>query len=420
MSIRHRVELSFATQHWLSGTSFEPVVNTLASDLVGRGYAIGTVRSYMSCIAHFTHWCVLVRLNIERVDEDASARFLNGHLQSCHCASRCSRGRVMVRAALAHLIKALRVQGIIGGRGSSIPSGIAVQLHDFGTYLTEVRGLQATTRDTRVQHIHGFLLDRFDSADIEIGALEPADITRFILDHTRGWKPASIRTVGSSLRSYFRYKAVLGEDTTALSAAVPCVAQWRLSGLPKGLSSTEVGTLLGAFDRNTAGGRRDYAIARCYVDLGLRTSEVVRLQLDDFDWREGVVHVRSKGRRTDGLPLPEATGKAIAAYLCDGRGRTASRAVFLRLHPPFDKPAGPDTIRGAVRNAAQRCGLSNRLTGPHALRHTLAIELVRSGASLKEIADLLRHRSLDTTTIYAKVDLEALSTVAAPWPGSRT
>lgn len=420
MSKRHRVELSSSTQRWLSGTSFEPAANALASDLVGHGYAIGTVRCYMSCVAHFTHWCALVRLSIGRVDENVAAQFLNGHLPTCHCASRCSRVRFMVQAALAHLIRTLRAQGIIDERVSSTPSVIAAQLHDFGNYLTEVRGLQATTRDTQVQHVRGFLLNRFDGADIEIGVLEPADIARFILDHTRGWKPASIRTVGNSLRSYLRYKAALGDDTTALSAAIPRVAQWRLSGLPKGLSSTEVGTLLGAFDRNTVGGRRDYAIARCYVDLGLRTSEVVRLQLDDFDWREGVVHVRSKGRRVDGLPLPEATGEAIAAYLRDGRGRTTSRAVFLRLHPPLDKPAGPDTIRGAVRNAAQRCGLSNRLTGPHALRHTLAIELVRSGASLKEIADLLRHRSLDTTTIYAKVDLEALSTVAAPWPGSRT
>jgi len=235
----------------------------------------------------------------------------------------------MAQAALVHLLKTLRAQGTIHDNVSSIPLVIAAQLHDFGNHLTEVQGLQATTRDTQVQHVGDFLVDAFNGADIAIGSLEPADIARFILDHTRGWKPASVRTIGNSLRSYLRYKAMPGDDTSALSAAIPRVAQWRLSGLPKGLSSTEVSTLLGAFDRNTVGGRRDYAIARCYVDLGLRTSEVVRLRLDDIRWHEGVVYVRGKGRRGDALSLPEATGKAIAAYLRDGRGTTASRAMFL-------------------------------------------------------------------------------------------
>lgn len=204
-----------------------------------------------------------------------------------------------------------------------------------------------------------------------------------------------------------------------LAAALPRVAQWRLSALPRNLSAQEIEQLLGAFDRRIATGRRDYAIARCYIDLGLRTTEIVRLRLEDLDWREGRLRIRGKSRRTDVLPLPTPTGRAIAAYLRAGRPHTASRALFVRHRPPHDTPATADTIRGAIRNAALRCGLAGRLTGTHVLRHTLACRLVQGGASFKAIADILRHRSLDTTTIYAKVDLAALATVAAPWPGSR-
>lgn len=152
------------------------------------------------------------------------------------------------------------------------------------------------------------------------------------------------------------------------------------------------------------------------MDLGLRTSEIWRLQLDDVIWREGVLRIHGKGRRIDSLPLPRTTGRAIADYLCKGRPRTASRALFLRHRPPFNSPAGPTTIRAVVRNAAQRCGLGQRLTGPHIRRHTLANRLIKSGATLKEIADLLRHRSIDTSTIYTKVDFNALEKIAAPWP----
>ncbi len=171
---------------------------------------------------------------------------------------------------------------------------------------------------------------------------------------------------------------------------------------------------------SSPGGRRDYAIACCYIDLGLRTAELVRLQLDDIDWHQGIVHIRGKGRRRDTLPLPQRTGEAIASYVKNDRQATAARELFQRLRPPYSRPAVASTIRGSIRNAARRCGLSARLSGPHILRHTMATRLVQTGASLKEVSDLLRHRDLDTTTIYAKVDMDALSTVALPWPEQKS
>lgn len=417
MSAFTHCKLLPVTRDWFRSTILAPYAGVYAQHLLDGGYAAGTVNYYLSCVAHFAHWTALERLAIEGINEDAVACFLDGHLPVCRCAQRCPRTRHVVRAALTHLIELLRSSGLVAQKASSLPASIATELCDFDHYLAEVRGLVAVTRHARLRHTGDFLFDHFGDAPIQVCVLKPAHIMDFMMRYTAGWKPASVNTVSISLRSYLRYKAIFGMQTTALIAALPTAAQWRLARLPKGLSTQEVRRLLDAFDRNTAISRRDYAIARCYIDLGLRTTEITRLQLDDVDWKEGVVQIRSKGQRMDRLPLPTTTGQAIVAYLRKGRRETTSRALFLRYRPPRDRPASPETIRAAVRNAAHRCGLSSRLTGPHILRHTLACRLVQSGASLKAIADLLLHRSLDSTAIYAKVDLDALATVAAHWPG---
>lgn len=235
--------------------------------------------------------------------------------------------------------------------------------------------------------------------------------------YTAGWAAASIKAAGISLRSYFLFKASREEPTKALIAALPRVAQWRLAGLPKVLLVAEIKRLLNAFDRSSPTGKRDYAITRCLVDLCLRRTEVAHLQLDDVDCRAGTLTIHGKGKRIDILPLPQATGHAITDYLRSGRPHTTRRELFVRHRPPTNASAGLDVVRNAVRNAAERCGLQQRIRGTHILRHTVACRLVQGGAPFKEIADLLRHRSLDTTTIYAKVDLPSLSRVALAWPG---
>lgn len=213
--------------------------------------------------------------------------------------------------------------------------------------------------------------------------------------------------------------ALSGITTTALCAAIPRVALWRFASVPPGLSTDELVCLFAACDRTTATGRRDYAMMRCLADLGLRGAEVAHLTFDDIDWAAGTLTIHGKSRRADVLPLPHATGRAIVAYVRDGRPKTTRREVFVRHRPPYERPTTPGIVRNAVRYAAARCGLTGRVSGPHVLRHTLATRLVQRGSRLKDVADLLRHRSIDTTTIYAKVDLPALATVALPWPGSR-
>jgi integrase len=301
-------------------------------------------------------------------------------------------------------------------RSATLPAAIADEVARFNQYLTEVCGLSPATRLPRVRQVSDFLVDRFGTSPLQLDLIVPTDVADFIARYTAGWKPGSIKCAGISLRSYFAFRTVQGDQTTALCAALPRVAPWRLPRLPQLLSQEDIVRLLHAFDRNTATGKRDYAITRCLLDLGLRRAEVAQLRLDDVDWRDGTVRIRAKGKRIDILPLPEKTGQAIVAYLQNGRPQTTRREIFVRHRPPLNAPADLDIVRNAVRYAAKRCGLDDRIRGTHILRHTLAGRMVQGGARFKEIADLLRHRSLESTTIYAKVDLGALADVALPWP----
>lgn len=315
----------------------------------------------------------------------------------------------------------LRANGICQPHILAAPAAaIEVELAEFKRHLLEARGLSRITCAVRLRHIRDFLADRFGAGPLRLSTLTPGDIAYFVARYTQQWAPASIKTIGHSLRSYFRFLAIRGASTRALAAAVPRVAQWRLARLPDALSAIEVSLLLSAFDRKTATGKRDYAIARCLLDLGLRRMEVAQLQLDDIDWRAGTLCIHGKGKRIDVLPLPRPTGLAIADYLRHGRPTTSRREVFVRHRPPINAAANLDIVRNAIRYAAQRCGLQARIRGTHIFRRTAACRMVQVGTPFKQVADFLRHRSLDTTTIYAKVDLPALRRVALPWPGRRS
>lgn len=410
---------SRGTRGWIEESALAPCINTYVRHLAGRGYAASSIRMYNECVAHFAHWMRQHRIHIADVNEQLVQVFVDKHLSSCRCARRCQRSRHMVRAALSQLLIVLRATGHIGPRVSTDPEHIATELREFAHYLADIRGVAAVTQRQRMLHIRAFLRDCFPSRPVQFCSLKPAQVPGFIRNYARHWTPSSRKALGNSLRSYFRFKALHGERTAHLTAAIPQIAQWRMSSLPKWLSADQVMQLLGAFDRTSATGRRDYAIARCFVDLGLRTTEIARLQLDDVEWHEGVMRIRSKGRRIDALPLPKATGCAIVKYLREGRPATPDRGLFVRHRPPVGKPVTPCIVRNAVRYAARRCGLEQCFHGPHILRHTLAKNLLQGGSTLKQIADVLRHRSLDTTGIYTKVDVGALTRVALPWPGSQ-
>ena len=216
-----------------------------------------------------------------------------------------------------------------------------------------------------------------------------------------------------ALRSLLGFLYLEGMIDRPLAGAVPSVASWRLSGLPKGLSPAEVAGLLESCDRASVVGRRDLAMLMLLARLGLRAGEVARLELDDIDWRAGEIVVRGKGDRCERLPLPADVGGTITAYLRDGRPKTAQgRAVFVRVRGPQRALTG-DGVSAVVAAGARRLGVIYA----HRLRHTVAIDLLRAGSSLVEVGQVLRHRSMLTTAIYAKVDVEALRTIARSWPG---
>jgi site-specific recombinase XerD len=219
------------------------------------------------------------------------------------------------------------------------------------------------------------------------------------------------------LRSFLRYARYHNYIRTDLAACVPCVADWSATSIPKGLPFKDVKTVLASCNRQRAVGRRDYAILLLLARLGLRAGEVVSLTLEDIDWEHGYLTVRGKGNRSEQLPLPVDVGKAIAAYLRGGRPNSTRRHVFLRGYAPAVGFKGPAAVSTVVHHALARAGINCPRKGAHQFRHALATEMLRKGASLPEIGELLRHRHMQTTTIYAKVDLISLRKLALPWSG---
>ena len=399
------------------GTALESHTEAYVQYLTCRGYSLRTIRFYLCDIAHFSHWFTRQSLVVDDMDEEVVDQFLRRHLPRCHCSKNRRSQIRSIRAALRRLLEYLRADGRVSPPSGRAETAAAQELKQFSHHLIQVCGLAKATRYCRLNDVRAFLQQQFGAEPIALGLLDHADIERFIKRHTEGWTPQARSRVYGSLRSYFRFKALSGQCTETLLAALQPVAGWRHARLPQVVAASEINRLLLAFDRTSSLGRRDYAIARCLVDLGLRSAEVQRLTLDDIDWRNGTISIHGKGRRVDLMPLPGSVGRALTQYLRHGRPAIASRVLFARHRAPLDVPITVEAVRARVRCAAQRSGVSGLVGGPHLLRHTVAQRLIQGGATLKNVADFLRHRCLDTTTIYTKLDMRSLAEVAVPWPG---
>ena len=302
---------------------------------------------------------------------------------------------------------------------AELPDAIADELRRYNDHLRDVRGLAAETRRNRCRIVGQFLRKKFAGGVVTMAKLRAVDIRRFIA-RQQGESPShsAAAQVATALRSYLRYRIVCGDSVAGLSAAISSPVQWKLASLPRALKPDEVQQLLAALPYGRKP-RRGYAIVRCALDMGLRAGEIANLSIDDIDWREGTVTLKgTKSRRQDILPLPMTTGQALADYLQHERPATASRALFLCRRESHDVQVTTHVVHYVIRHACQRAGLPG--SGSHVLRHTLACRLVENGSSLKEVADVLRHRSLETTRIYAKLDTPNLAGVALPWPGSES
>jgi len=287
------------------------------------------------------------------------------------------------------------------------------QLQRFDQHLQDAKGLAASTRLRRVTIVRALLAMTMNQVTPSAEVLR-----RFLAQELPRVSTASAGVTTGAVRSYLRFRAFEGDRIEHLLPVVAQPAYWRLAPLPQTLTPNEVKRLLGAFPADLSSRLRCYALVRCVVDLGLRSSEVIALELDDIDWMAGTVRVsKGKSRRVDVLPLPQATGAAIADYVRSERPSTLSRRIFARHVAPADEPVAAGVVRRAVCEAYRRAGLP--YTRVHILRHTLASRLLSTGGTLKEVADVLRHRELNTSLIYAKVDFGRLGAVAMPWPGSK-
>lgn len=383
--------------------------------LLDRGNAAGYVRNCEAAVAHLSTWMKDGNKRLSDVDARLVAEFVEHHLPGCHCATR-ARHPSTVRAALGHLLVVLRAANAIAPRPLDMTE-VAQELRRYDQYMEQVRGLAPKTREGALRLVEALLRKHFGDEAIQFEVITPERVRRFFAAQAKNYKaPTSLGAVVSALRSYFRWRATLGDRTHALVGALAYPANWQLASLPKSLEPAEVEQLEAALGQSGPSMLRADAMVRCMLDLGLRSGEVARLSLDDIDWEVGTITLRrTKGRREDVMPLPQATGQAIAAYLRDERPRTQHRMVFARHMTPREQPIGPDLVRKTIRQAYARAGLPH--TRSHLLRHTMASRLLAGGSSLKEVADVLRHRSLNTTLIYAKLDSARLVEVALPWPG---
>lgn len=385
--------------------------------LADRQYAEVTVRYYLTSIEHYCRWESENKRRLNQIDEASVLEFLNAHLPVCQCPKPAHRQRRNLRAALGHLLIVLRLRKAIAPP-LVYHTPVDCELISYEDYMKQVRGLAQKTRSTALRIIKRLLDIRFGNGPVDVALIDPEHVRRFYAQQSELYsKPANTGPMISALRGYFRYRSTLGDDMQGLIGAIPYPANWQLSCLPKALSEDEMAKLVGSLGQPGRSMRRNDAIVRCAFDLGLRSAEVAKLCLDDINWHSGTITLRgTKGQRVDVLPLPISTGDALAAYLQYERPVTTSRAVFIRLIAPRDQPVGADLVRKTIRQAYARAGLP--YTRSHLLRHTMANRLLDSGASLKEVADVLRHRSLNTAMIYAKLDSRKLVEVAAPWPGS--
>jgi site-specific recombinase XerD len=404
------------TASWLLDSSLAPHVDAFMLHLFDCRYASNTIDNYLAGLTHFAHWLTESHIDVKSIDERLIQRFLDEHLPSCCCEKPAFSDAKDLHAALGHLLRILRAHAIIADPSIG-HTPLDEELRRFDDYMSHVRGLAARTRKQYLAVVCNLLLAQFADRDVVIAAIKPNQIRQFIASQsTRCHKAVSIGATVSALRSYFRYRTTLGDAVHHLIGVTSFPANWQQASLPKTMTKNEVERLLGALTHDGPAALRTAAIVHCALGLGLRSSEIAYLGLDDIDWSAATITLRgTKGRREDVLPLPAATGQAIADYLKYERPPTSNRAVFVRNIAPRDQPVGPDLIRKSIRQAYARAGLP--YTRSHLLRHTMASRLLESGSSLKEVADVLRHRSLNTTLVYAKLDSRNLGTVALPWPG---
>jgi integrase/recombinase XerD len=385
-----------------------PFAGGFAVELSAQGYTAGSAAQQMCLMAHLSRWLAAEGLGPAALSAAVVERFC--------CARRAAGYRSLLSSrALDRLLAYLRQLGVVAAASASVAGGAVEELLcRYRRYLEIERGLVAGSARVYVHWVRPFLEGMAGEDGLDLAGVDAAAVRRFVVGFCAGRSRRTTEVLVAALRALLRFLYFEGELARPLVDAVPSVAAWRLSELPRRLDDEQVRRLLGACDRQTAQGRRDFAIVTVLVRLGLRAGAVAALSLDDIDWRAGEITALGKGSRSERLPLPVDVGEAIVAYLRDGRPqRSLGGAVFVRMLAPC-RALSSDGVSMVVASAARRAGLGR--VGAHRLRHTAASEMLRAGAGLPEIGQVLGHRAAATTAIYAKVDRDGLRQIARPWP----
>jgi site-specific recombinase XerD len=380
-----------------------------AEELAGQGYRSTAVCGQLQLMAHASRWMAAQGLGVEGFTPSRVEEFVGW---------RRSQGYTQRRSALAlnPLLEYLHGLGVVpvGVREVSTPWGEL--LEDYRVHLVAARGLASSTVKRYVSVAEAFLAGLGEHADeAGLGWLTGRHAVEFVAGESRRLCPGSAKDLVTCLRSFLRFAYASGRTPCELSGMVPTVAVWGGGSLPKALEPEQVTALLESCDTGSLTGLRDLAVLKMLARLGLRAGEAAGLVLDDFDWRQGEVVVKGKGGRVDRMPIPVDVGEVVTDYLRDSRPRVECRSVFLRVCAPI-VGLGPVGVSNVVMRACERAGMA--VCGAHRLRHSAATAMLRSGGSLMEVGQVLRHRSGPvTTSIYAKVDGVSLRSVAQPWPG---
>lgn len=392
--------------------SLQAFVPMFVEQMCAQGYAPASTKASTVLVQDFVNWLDQQGIEEGNLSTASAAEYLNERWRH-----RCRR-----RGDAFTLRSFVRFATADGQAEQPDPRSVATPARRvrqaFECYLEHERGLAAATVALYGNAIGRFLEHAFGDGEVRLGELDAADIVRFVQTEANRLHHAKrAKVMTSALRAFLQYERYRGDIDVDLHACVPTVANWSMTGIPRTISTSQVECLLAACDRRSTTGCRDYAMLLLMVRLGLRAGEVVALKLDDLDWDEASIRIRGPAQRCDRLPLPSDVGAAVADYLRNARPACSARNVFIRAKAPRRALAGPSAVSCVVCRALRRAQIDAPLKGAHLLRHSLATHMLGQGASLGEIAEILRHRNPQTTMIYAKVDLNALRALALPWPG---
>ena len=386
-------------------------LDSFAGWLSEQGYPRQTGMQKLRLFALLSRWFEQKKISIQQLNEQRIERFLRTQRKQL-------RRRRQVQHTLTQLLRHLRRLRVIPDRQPPQAESPTDRLmHDYGRFLAQERGLSQATLDNYLPTVRRFLVHAFGTRTLRLDQIGASAINGFILRDKSTFSPKRVQLTTSALRSFLGFLYLRGQLAVPLAAAVPTVATWRLSELPQFLEPRQVQQILQSCDRSAPSGRRDYAALLLLARLGLRAGELVHLRLEDINWSSGEVWVRGKSSREDRLPLPPDAGRALATYLQQDRPSCSSRRVFIRMKAPHVGFSTSVAICDIVRRALRRARLQPGRKGSHLLRNSLATQMLRGGASLTQIGQILRHQLPQTTEIYAKVDLTALRAIAQPWPG---